>query len=91
MPKGFKTLGSKKHDHMHEHWIELKKERFVPVKVYQVLGKLLKISEAAIERGIGKLFADGHLKPPSDKPRKSKKHREGRSGGRERLDPADFK
>lgn len=87
MARDFKSLGSKKHDLVHKTWIELKKERFVPVKVYQAFGKLMNLSEAAIERGIGKLFADDHLKPPQEKKKKSKKSGGGGSG---RVDPKDF-
>lgn len=70
-------MGAKQTE-IHKAFLALKRP-FDPTAVYMAMCKLQKLGEDAIERGIGKLFKDGDLKPPQDRPRKKKK-REGGGG-----------
>ena len=49
------------------------KRPFDATEVYVTMCKLQGLAEDSIERGLGKLFKEGKLKPPQDRPRKKKK------------------
>lgn len=62
---------TKAHTRAHNHFLSLKRP-FDPTNVYITLCKLVGLKDEAIERGLGKLFREGKLKSPEDRPRRPK-------------------
>ncbi len=77
---------TKAHTKAHNAFLALKRP-FDPTNVYIAFCKLVGLKEEAIERGLGKLFREGKLKSPEDRPRKSKSNRSRGPVG----DPDDFR
>ena len=68
-----------KHVAVHKAWLDLHPD-FEPTAVYKKLCQLLKLKEEAVERGLGKLFAEGKLKNKEKRP--PKRHKPNRGGTR---------
>ena len=66
-----------KHQSAHKAWTEMHEKDFDPVVCYSVVCKLLKLKDEAIERGVGRLFREGKIKPKEKRPKKSKPRRGG--------------
>ena len=64
---------------VHKAFLELHPE-FEPTKVYEALCKAVKLSEDAIERGLGRLFKEGKLRSKERRPKH--KRSKGSGGGR---------
>ena len=75
-----------KHKLVHKSFLDLHPE-FEPVEIYKTFCRLLKLGDEAIERGIGKLFSEGKLKPKERRPKKSKRSKSGRG----EISPDDFR
>lgn len=58
-----------KHVAVHKAWQEMHDQDFEPTKVYGILAKLLKLKDEAIERGLGRLFREGKIKPKQKAPK----------------------
>ena len=67
------AMGSKQQG-VHKAFLALKRP-YAPTAVYIAMCKLVSLKEDSIERGLGKLFRDGDLKPPQDRPKKTKHRR----------------
>ena len=61
------------------------KRPFDPTSVYIGMCKLVGLTDEQIERGLGKLFREGKLKSPDDRPRRVKPSRGSRPA------PDDFR
>lgn len=79
----------KHHKRVHEAFTDLKKP-FDAVKVYEAMCKLVKLGEDAIERGIGKLYKDGHLTPKEGDGKRRKLGKAGKRGPAGAIDEDDF-
>ncbi len=62
----------KKQTTVHKVFLGLKKP-YDPTEVYSEMCKLVGLKDDSIERGLGKLFREGKLKPPVERPRKIKR------------------
>ena len=62
------AMGSKQQG-VHKAFLALKRP-YDPTAVYIAMCKLVSLKEDSIERGLGKLFRDGDLKPPQDRVKK---------------------
>lgn len=60
-----------KHKLAHSTFLNLHPE-FEPIEIYKACCKLLKLGDEAVERGLGKLFAEGKLKSKEKKPKRKK-------------------
>jgi hypothetical protein len=78
----------KHHRRVHDAFTELKRP-LDPVKVYETMCKLVKLSEDVIERGLGKLFRDGRLSNP--RPKGGRKAKRGPSRRGAGLDIEDLR
>lgn len=62
---------SQAHNRVHQVFLGLKKP-FDPTDIYTSMCKLLKLTDEAIDRGLGKLFRDGKLKAPEARAKPSR-------------------
>lgn len=63
---------SKHHHRAHTAFLDVHPD-FEPTKVYEAFCKLMKLTDEAVERGLGKLFREGKIKPKAPKVKKPKR------------------